>query len=354
MKSITTDTYAVHFNENAYLSLNEHLVSNSYSKVFVLVDENTKQHCLPLFQEQLDPSISFGLIEIVSGEENKNVDTCVAVWKALSDGDADRKSILINLGGGVLTDLGGFVASTFKRGIDFINIPTTLLAMVDASVGGKTGIDLGPLKNQIGVINQPQMVLVDPHYLKTLEQRQLQSGFAEMLKHGLIQNADYWESLKQDADFTAIDQHIYQSVQIKNRVVLEDPTEQHLRKILNYGHTLGHAVESYFLESSEKESLLHGEAIAIGMILEGYLSHKLTGLSSADLTEIKTTFLQNYPKVHFTQEDIEAILVLLKFDKKNSHGNINFVLLKTLGEPVIDVKIPNDLYQEAFAYYMDH
>jgi 3-dehydroquinate synthase len=351
MNSIITETYAVHFNELAYKALNEFLDKNSYSKVFVLVDENTHENCLPKFMAQITGTVDFEIIEIESGEINNNIDTCTVVWGALSELDADRKSLLINLGGGVVTDLGGFVASTFKRGIDFINIPTTLLAMVDASVGGKTGVDLGPLKNQIGVINQPEMVLIVSSFLETLEERQIQSGFAEMLKHGLIQDATYWETLKTLNDFEDIDNLIFHSVQIKSKVVLQDPTEQNIRKILNYGHTLGHAVESYFLESKEHDLLLHGEAIAIGMILEGYLSHKLCELPIEQLEDIKTTFLNRYPKTAFKAADIETILSLLKFDKKNTHGHINFVLLKSIGEPVIDVQIPSELYQEAFTYY---
>ena len=353
MESITTSSYAVHFNEMAYDALNEHLNLNAYSKVFILVDENTKQLCLPILSARMAKDISYEVIEISSGEINKNIDTCTLVWNALSDLNADRKSILINLGGGVLTDLGGFVASTFKRGIAFVNIPTTLLAMVDASVGGKTGVDLGPLKNQIGVINQPEMVLVVSNFLKTLEERQLQSGFAEMLKHGLIQNASYWQVLKSVHNFDSMDHLIYESVQIKNRVVLKDPTEQNLRKILNYGHTLGHAVESYFLESKEHQTLLHGEAIAIGMILEAYLSFKLCGLPKDELEDIKKVFMSRYARVEFTKVDIDAILMLLKFDKKNSHGNINFVLLEAMGKPVIDVKIPFDLFEGAFLYYKE-
>ncbi|MCL4113019.1 UNVERIFIED_CONTAM: hypothetical protein GTU68_064149 [Idotea baltica] len=273
------------------------------------------------------------------------------VWNDLSNLNADRKSLLINLGGGVLTDLGGFVASTFKRGINFINIPTTLLAMVDASVGGKTGVDLGVLKNQIGVINQPEMVLVVPNFLKTLEERQLHSGFAEMLKHGLIQSEIYWQELKLVSNFNELDKLIHDSVLIKNDVVLKDPTEQNIRKTLNYGHTLGHAIESHFLEDNSKETLLHGEAIAIGMILEAYLSKTLTGLSLAELDDISKTFLSRYEKVSFSDADIEVILSLLKFDKKNSHGNINFVLLNSIGETQIDVKIDSNLFSEAFSYY---
>jgi 3-dehydroquinate synthase len=258
---------------------------------------------------------------------------------------------MINLGGGVITDLGGFVASCFKRGIDFINVPTTLLSMVDASIGGKTGVDLGPLKNQIGVINQPVMVLVVTDFLDTLEERQLNSGFAEMLKHGLIRDKKYWEELKLLSHFDAMDEFIHDSVLIKNEVVLQDPTEQQLRKILNFGHTLGHAIESYFLESSVHPTLLHGEAIAIGMILEAYLSTELLGLPQTDLEDIKATFLKRYPKISFSDTDIHNILELMKFDKKNSHGNINFVLLKGIGNPEIDVSVPNELFAKAFAYY---
>lgn len=353
MDSITTSTYAVHFNQRAYDAINEHLARTAYSKIFILVDENTERDCLTEFKKHIQGDFNFQILEIESGEKNKTIDTCTQLWKNLSDHDADRKSLLINLGGGVITDMGGFVASTFKRGIAFINVPTTLLAMVDASVGGKTGVDLGPLKNQVGVINQPEMVLIISEFLKTLDQRQLQSGFAEMLKHGLIQSAAYWQALQSIADFTNMDHLIYDSVMIKNKVVLQDPTEQHLRKILNFGHTLGHAVESYFLESKSRETLLHGEAIAIGMILEGYLSKELTGLPNTELEAIKRTFLKRYHKKEFSEADIKTILSLLKFDKKNSHGNINFVLLEKIGIPVIDVKIPPELFGRAFAYYTE-
>lgn len=353
MESIFSDSYAVHFNDKAFAALNTHLAQKAYSIIFVLVDENTHELCLPQFMAEINGEYQFEIIEIESGEINKNIDTCVGVWEALSELGADRKSILINLGGGVLTDLGGFVASTFKRGIDFINIPTTLLSMVDASVGGKTGVDLGSLKNQVGVINQPVMVLVVPDFLDTLDNRQVKSGFAEMLKHGLIQNKAYWEDLKNAETLADMKAHILTSIQIKNKVVLQDPTEQGIRKILNYGHTLGHAIESYFLEAEDKEMLLHGEAIAIGMVLEGYLSYKLLGLPQNTLKDIKSTFLDRYKQVDFSQEDISSIVELMKYDKKNTHGKVNFVLLKDIGVPKVDVEIPAKLFAEAFAYYKD-
>lgn len=351
MESVKAQSYDVHIDELAQAALNQHIAKNDYSKIFVLVDTNTKKYCLPAFEKKFEESIDF-IFEIEPGEENKNIQTCLQVWEQLSNFDGDRKSLLINLGGGVLTDLGGFVASTFKRGIDFINIPTTLLSMVDASIGGKTGVDLGSLKNQIGVINQPQMVLIFPEFLKTLDSRQIKSGYAEMLKHGLIKDREYWDDLRHDNIFEAASS-IQKSIAIKNDVVMQDPTEQGLRKILNFGHTLGHAIESYCLENYDKKTLLHGEAIAIGMIMEGFLSHKLTGLSKLCLNEIKETFLQHFEKVDFDANDFDAILKLLKYDKKNSHGNINFVLLQSIGVAVTDIKVPENLFEEAFSYYKE-
>jgi len=351
MESVKSQSYEVHINDLAKAALNQHIAKNSYSKILLLVDENTKTHCLPIFTKICQHPID-AVLEIKSGEENKHIYTCLQLWEDLSNLDGDRKSLLINLGGGVLTDMGGFVASTFKRGIDFINIPTTLLSMVDASIGGKTGVDLGSLKNQVGVINQPVMVLIFPEFLNTLNSRQTKSGYAEMLKHGLIQNEVYWNDLVDKGNFTDAS-CIQKSIAIKNKVVLQDPTEQGLRKILNFGHTLGHAIESYCLENEDKKTLLHGEAIAVGMILEGYLSHELRGLSKLAVDEIKKGFLKHFEKVDFNEDDIASILRLLKYDKKNSHGNVNFVLLQAIGDAVTDIKVPEELFPKAFAFYRE-
>jgi len=217
MKSITAKGYKVEFTKKQYIILNDFVEWQQYSSVFVLADTNTEEHCLPLFLSKLSTEATIEIISIEAGEENKNIETCSGVWNVLSELGADRKSLLINLGGGVVTDLGGFVASTFKRGIDFINIPTTLLSMVDASVGGKTGVDLGALKNQVGVIVNPKMVLVDPQYLKTLSSEEYRSGYAEMLKHGLIQDQDYWNHLKDYKKISSedIQELIFHSVGIK-------------------------------------------------------------------------------------------------------------------------------------------
>ncbi|MBL7473574.1 3-dehydroquinate synthase [Robertkochia sediminum] len=351
----TTPAYhraPVYFTD-AYEQLEAYIQSTSPSSVFILVDDQTHQFCLSLFLSKLTKLYETEIIEIPSGEENKHIETCTGVWQALSELGCDRRSLLINLGGGVLTDMGGFIAGTFMRGISFINIPTTLLSMVDASVGGKTGVDLGVLKNQVGLILEPEMVLIDPEYLNTLDPRQLRSGLAEMLKHGLIQDPEYWEELKNMSGLTADDlgRLIAHSVTIKSDVVEKDPKESGWRKILNFGHTLGHAIESYFLKHEERESLLHGEAIAAGMIMEAYLSHKVCGLPLETAQEIKETFIHFFGKVEISDSEMKEILPLLKFDKKNASGAVNFVLLEDIGKPIPDKKAGNDLIFNSLEFY---
>jgi 3-dehydroquinate synthase len=355
MKSIETGHYNIHFNTTCYPKLNTFITDGKFSKLFVLVDSNTHEVCLPKLMSNLETDIDIEIIEIENGEKHKTIDTCVGVWNALSELDADRKSLLLNLGGGVVTDLGAFVASTFKRGIQYINMPTTLLAMVDASVGGKTGVDLGALKNQIGVINSGAMVLIDTSYLDTLPTNELRSGYAEMLKHGLIQNEGYWNRLRDLSNLTLthLDALIYESVIIKNSIVTKDPLEKGLRKTLNYGHTLGHAIESLFLEDASKTTLLHGEAIAVGMVLATFISTKQLGFPEQKLNDVKSTMIDLYGKVEFDDDDYKEIISLLKFDKKNSHGNINFVLLNDIASPKMDCIVENKLIFEAFDFYND-
>jgi 3-dehydroquinate synthase len=346
---IETKHSEVLFGSSSWDKLNKLVAQQNFSAVFVLTDSNTNVHCLTHFNAHT--SFDFTVLQMEAGEENKQIETCVALWEELSSLGADRKSVLINLGGGVVTDLGGFVACTFKRGIDFINIPTSLLAMVDASVGGKTGIDLGPIKNQVGIIEEPKLVLVDTDFLQTLPEEEYRSGYAEMLKHGLIKEPTYFETLSAFLDKDAILPHIYHSVGVKAQVVREDPYEQGLRKILNFGHTLGHAIESHFLIAAEKKRLLHGEAIAIGMVLEAFLSAKLCGLPMKDAERIKSVFGGIYPKVTFDTETISAVGNMLMHDKKNEAGTVLFALLKNMGVPVWDIEVPNKLIQEAFIFY---
>jgi len=356
MKSISSHQSTVVFETTGKQAFLEHLQAGSYSSLFVLVDQNTKLHCLPTFLSWLEIEKQPEILEMPAGEEHKHLDTCQSLWETLSLHGADRNSALINLGGGVVTDLGGFVACAFKRGIAFYNIPTTLLSMVDASVGGKTGVDLGVLKNQIGIIQEPEMVLIWPQWLNTLPQEELRSGFAEMLKHGLIADVPYWDTLKKLGTITPekVAPFIYRSVELKNKVVTEDPFEKGWRKILNFGHTLGHAIESYCLAHPQRKRLLHGEAIAIGMILEAHLATDLTGLAKEDCDQIKSTFLNYFPSQSFTSEEQKEIIALLQHDKKNRKGKINFVLLSTLGEPAIDVEVAPELFAAAFTYYAEH
>ena len=329
--------------------LAQKLESGQFSSVFVLCDEMTLQHCLPRLKAEVPGIDQAQVLSMQAGEIHKNIDTCTRLWKELSNGGAERNSLLLNLGGGVVTDLGGFVACTYKRGISFINIPTSLLAMVDASVGGKTGIDLGVLKNQVGIIQEPEAVLIMPQFLETLPYRHISNGMVEMLKHGLIADKSHWEQL--DLDNCMELSSIEHSIAIKKGVVEKDPTEKGLRKILNFGHTLGHAIESYLLNHPERSALLHGEAIAIGMVLEAYLSHKVCGLSLLDADQIKTRILAQYKKVSFSADEIEVISSLMQHDKKNAHGKLKFSLLKAIGESVFDQEIPIEEIPKAFDYY---
>lgn len=353
MQTITANNYSVYFDSKGYETLTEMLKPSHYSKIFILVDENTSQYCLPHLLNHLATEIEIEIIELEVGEIHKNIATCTEVWGALSDLGGDRKSILINLGGGVISDLGGFVACTFKRGIDFINIPTTLLSMVDASIGGKNGVDLGNLKNQIGIIREPKAVIVDTQFLSTLPQNEMRSGLAEMLKHGLIFDKKYWDKFKdlKSLNIDNLNELIHQSIEIKNEIVCEDLTENGIRKSLNFGHTLGHAIESYFLENDSKTSLLHGEAIAVGMILESFISREKELLTNEEYQEIKYIINDIFERVEFSQIDIEKIIELLIFDKKNEFGKVQFALLDGIGKIKINQESDNVLIYKAFEDY---
>ncbi|MFA7444368.1 MAG: 3-dehydroquinate synthase [Flavobacteriaceae bacterium] len=341
----------IYFSEQGYTFLNNLLSEKKYSMIFVLTDSHTNEFCSGIFLAEIATEIEIEVIEIEAGEEQKNIATCTEIWTILLDLGADRKSLIIGLGGGVITDITGFVASVFKRGIDFINVPTSLLGMVDAAIGGKNGVDLGNLKNQIGTITLPEMVLIDSRFLDTLPSEQIRSGYAEMLKHGLIFDKEYWKKLSdiQNIDFSDLEELIMQSVAIKSHITTEDLTENGIRKTLNFGHTLGHAIESYFLENPEKTTLLHGEAIAIGMILESFISHKKGFLSQGDYLQIKSVLQNIYPIPEFSQTEVEKIIELLIFDKKNSHGKINFVLLENIGQALIDQTVEKEILLEAFS-----
>lgn len=352
MKSILTDNSQIHFQKKAYSELNKFIALRAPSCIFILVDENTMQHCYPVFIPLLETTARIEVIEIDAGEAFKNIETCTGVWGAMIELGVDRNSILINLGGGVVTDLGGFIGATIKRGISFIHIPTTVLGMVDAAIGGKNGVDIGHLKNQIGVIVSPAMTLIDTTYLKTLDQRQLHNGSIEMFKHGLISSRDYWKDMlhiNNDFYTSRFEQLIYQSAVIKNKVVISDPFEKNERKSLNYGHTIGHAIESFCLSSDDHETLLHGEAIAAGLYLESYLSHLHSGLSKTDFEEIASWYQATGKKLSFSNKEIDQMLEMMTHDKKNVNGEVRFVLLTAIGAFITDQTIPAENVIKSFS-----
>lgn len=343
---ISTKTYNIRFKEDGYYSL-ENLVSDkSYSKLFVIVDENSKKHCLSKLNNKV--SLKLKTVEIKSGEINKNINTCFEVWNLLTKLEADRRSLIINLGGGVITDMGGFIASTFKRGIDFVNIPTTLLSMVDASVGSKTGINFNLIKNQIGLFSDPKLVIIDTDFLITLPKREIASGYAEIYKHSIISNENF-EELTKNENLIYSDDLIKNSIKLKNEVVKKDKHENNIRKSLNFGHTIGHAIESVFL--AKKNKLLHGEAIAIGMICELFISAKTSSFEIKKSEEIKKHLKKIFQEISFSQDDIKNILNLIKFDKKNELNKPKFALISQIGKVKLDVEIDDSLIIESLKYY---
>lgn len=329
-------------------SLKQFFADATFSKVAVLVDENTKQHCYPVVMDNLPEHL---LIEIKSGEIHKNLDTCQHIWQQLTDASFDRKALLVNLGGGVIGDMGGFCAVTYKRGIDFINVPTTLLSAVDASVGGKLGIDFQGFKNHLGFFQDPKAVFIDPIFLNTLSGKELRSGFAEVIKHGLITDKDYFNQVgKKGCEQDNWHAVIAHSVEIKNEVVKADPKEAGLRKILNFGHTIGHAIESFYLDSDNH--LLHGEAIAIGMICEAHVSKKLLSLEVDQLNEISSTILAIYPDLTIHKKDFTSIIKLMYQDKKNVNNFLNHSLLYEIGRASYDISVDEKDVMDALFFYL--
>ncbi|NRB53838.1 MAG: 3-dehydroquinate synthase [Saprospiraceae bacterium] len=347
MRTIELGTYQISIGDFE-VPLRQLLAAKDYSNVFVIVDENTKRFCLPLLRQVF---AAVKLIEIAAGEENKGIDTCQVIWTQLMEQKADRNSLVLNLGGGVIGDMGGFCASTFKRGMDFIQMPSTLLSQVDASIGGKLGIDFLQVKNSIGLFKDPQAVLVDIRFLRTLPANEIRSGFAEIVKHSLIADREQWDRIKLIRDLQDIDweEYVYPSLLIKQQVVEQDPFEKGIRKALNFGHTIGHAVEGLALET--EQPLLHGEAIAIGMICESWLSHKIVGLPKEELAEITNFFLHIYDSYDLSHLPYEKLIQLMANDKKNIGKAINFSLLPKAGSVEINQTCAPSLIMESLDYY---
>lgn len=325
-----------------------------HDKLFILVDEHTRKLCLPLLSGfgYLDDA---NIITIGAEDVHKNVETLVHVWQSLGDGGASRHSLMINLGGGMVTDLGGFAASTFKRGIKYINIPTTLLAMVDASVGGKTGINFNGLKNEIGVFSPAEYVLIDTEFLKSLDTRNLLSGYAEMLKHGIISTTGHWAELLNfdmaNIDYKALQTLVAKSVQIKEDIVAEDPFEKGIRKALNLGHTAGHAFESLALETNRP--VLHGYAVAWGIVCELYFSHLRTGFPKDKLRQTVQFIKDHYGVFAFDCKQYDRLYQFMTHDKKNNAGIINFTFMGEIGDIRINQSANKDEIFEMLDFYRE-
>lgn len=344
---IVCDDYNIYIED--WDALKSDIKSKNYSKVICIADDNTLEHCLPVLENRIGEKLN--VIVLKAGEKYKTLDTCSKVWNELLHLGADRHSLVINLGGGVVGDMGGFCAATFMRGMDFIQVPTTLLSQVDAAVGGKLGVDHGGYKNMVGLILNPKAVFVFPEFIQTLENRELFSGFAEMLKHALISDAAVWQKLKQINPLIYNDwqDEIHQSIMIKNNIVEQDPTEKGVRKLLNFGHTIGHAIESQNLHTPYP--LLHGECVAIGMICEGHISMSRGMLFQAELDEIVQVVLDLYDHHPEAIMDEDELVELTKHDKKNKGNEVLCTLLNGIGEGVINCAITEEEMRAAMRYY---
>lgn len=334
-------SYTIHF-EEPIKALDQFLDEHQYQKVAILGDTNTLEKCLPYINLFSKHTPKFDLIEIDPGEENKNIDICIGIWSMMQDFNLNRKSLLINLGGGVITDMGAFAASTYMRGIDFVHIPTSLLAMVDACVGGKTGIDLQHYKNHIGTFSHPKGIFIIPELLSSLDEHELRSGFAEILKHGIIADHMHFRDAvcHLENGLPEIDDLIYQSIQIKLKITEEDPFEKNVRKALNFGHTIGHAIESYWL--SREKWILHGHAIAAGMILETKLSVLKAELSKEQAKYIIESIRRNIEPAKVNADMIVDMISYMQKDKKNDLASINFSLIEEISKPALDIKVTEE------------
>ncbi len=349
MNLFTSNAFTIEVGSILDSSLNELLTTYAQSKVIIIVDENTHDYCLEYLLTSFDSLKEAEVMLLPVGEENKVMEVCFQVWQALTDYQVGRKDLVINLGGGVVTDMGGFIASIYKRGIDFIHIPTSLLGMVDASIGGKVGIDLGPYKNQLGVFSHPKKIYIDTIFLGTLPEEELLNGFAEMLKHALINDKSHWEKLKKTPSIDQLidEKIIIDSIKVKFDLVEKDPLEKNVRKKLNFGHTIGHAIEGYFIDTTP---ISHGHAVAIGMLAESFISMKQQRLKSEVFYDIELFLTTKFPMIQLDEDAIKEIIQIAKNDKKNESGRIFCALLNEIGECSIDNEIQENEIADALFY----
>lgn len=321
-------------------------------RVFILGDEHTMEQCLPELLAHVPQLRDAGTVQVRAGERSKDLEVCRALWTFLADHQADRQAVLVNLGGGVITDLGGFVAATFKRGIRFVHVPTTVMGMVDAAIGGKTAIDLNGVKNLVGAFADPVATCIHPPFLRTLGKREVLNGVAEMVKHGLVLDADHWNEVRRAPlhDLSALAPMIERSAAIKAGVVSADPKDNGPRKLLNFGHTIGHALEAFALEGAQR-TLLHGEAVAVGMVCAAWLSWRLGQLDRDRMNAIEEHLLGLFPPFRFQEADHHRIIELMRNDKKNRDDGFRFTLLTGIGSARTDVPITAAQVGEALDHY---
>ena len=335
--------------------LQEIILEYGKSGIYLLVDENTREFCLPLLKEKCSGLDDALVIEIHSGESNKTIASIEKIWLELVAGKAVRNSLMICLGGGLITDIGGFAAASFKRGMNFIHIPTTMLAMVDAALGGKTGVNLNSIKNQVGVFAPPKAVFIFTEFLNTLPARQKLSGYAEMLKHAMIDSETHFAKLivLNSPDKVCNEKDILESAAVKLNIVTEDADERGLRKVLNFGHTIGHAIETYS-QKYDSDPLLHGEAIAIGLICESFISMRMFGMHENDLKRLSNLISWQFPHYRFKPGFSGELLTFMTHDKKNaSVSKLNFSLIRKIGEPVWDQYPGEKLILESLHFYVN-
>ena len=351
MSIIKANSYNIYIGEKSFDALNTFLNKNKYSHYYILCDEHTFEFCLPTLLFHAPLLNEAEIIELESGEDKKTLETCLQVWGALTDTGADKKSLIINLGGGVISDLGGFVASTFKRGIDCINIPTTLLSMVDASVGGKTGVDFEGIKNHIGTTAEPKGIFVNPTFLETLSERQIKNGFAEIIKIALIADDVFWKTimkLKTTKEFSS-EKIITKAIELKNSIVKKDLHENNLRKSLNFGHNIGHALESALIK--QNKDILHGEAIAAGMIMETEIAQSLKRISKKEQKEITGYIRSIYKNIKITKDTESQLLQYILHDKKNEGDDLCFALPKGVGAYELYCGVSLEIIKKAISNY---
>ncbi len=338
MKVIQATDYSVEIGNLEEGSFSKFIKEFENHRIIIMVDENSHDCCLEYLLTSFPELERAEIMLLPVGEENKVMEVCFQVWQAFTEYEFSRKDLVINVGGGVVTDMGGFIASIFKRGMKFINIPTSLLGMVDASIGGKTGIDLGNYKNQLGTFCHPERIYIDTKFLHTLPEEEIFNGYAEMLKHALIRDKELWEKIKtiHSEEELIKEDVIFSSVKIKTDIIELDPKEGGLRKILNFGHTIGHALESYFLD---KTPISHGHAVALGMCAEAHISWKQNRISKQEFIEIEKTITESFPMISLDADDVKNVISFMRQDKKNEKGMILCSLLNGIGNCDYNIEI---------------